>query len=41
MAENQSLVLGVENLLDRPYRVHGSGVDGAGISATIGYELRH
>ncbi len=41
MTANQSLVLGVENLLDHPYRVHGSGVDGAGISATIGYELRH
>ena len=40
MSSSQSLVLGVENLFDRPYRVHGSGVDGAGISATLGYELR-
>jgi len=40
MTTSQSLVLGVENLFDRPYRVHGSGVDGAGISATVGYELR-
>ena len=36
--ECQRISLGIENLLDRAYRVHGSGVDGAGISANIGYE---
>lgn len=40
LTDNQAVILGVENLLDRPYRVHGSGVDGSGISATVGYELR-
>jgi outer membrane receptor protein involved in Fe transport len=40
LSSNQSLILGVDNLVDRPYRVHGSGVDGSGISATVGYELR-
>jgi len=40
MTTSQSVVLGVENLFDRPYRVHGSGVDGPGISASLGYELR-
>ena len=37
-SETQRLTLELENLLDRAYRVHGSGVDGAGISANIGYE---
>ncbi len=41
MTPKQSVVLGVENLFDQPYRVHGSGVDGPGISGTLGYELRH
>ena len=31
--------LWVENLSDRSYRVHGSGVDGPGLSAHMGYEL--
>jgi iron complex outermembrane receptor protein/hemoglobin/transferrin/lactoferrin receptor protein len=34
----QRITLELENLLDRAYRVHGSGVDGAGISVNIGYE---
>jgi outer membrane receptor for ferrienterochelin and colicin len=37
-SETQRISVGIENLLDRAYRVHGSGVDGAGISANIGYE---
>jgi len=37
-SETQRISVGIENLLDRAYRVHGSGVDGSGISANIGYE---
>ena len=37
-SDTQRITLELENLLDRAYRVHGSGVDGAGISANIGYE---
>ncbi len=37
-SDSQRIMLELENLLDRAYRVHGSGVDGAGISANIGYE---
>jgi outer membrane receptor protein involved in Fe transport len=40
LTENQRLTLWLENLTDTPYRVHGSGVDGRGFSANIGYELR-
>jgi len=36
----QRVLLNLENLTDREYRVHGSGVDGAGVSATLGYERR-
>ena len=39
LAEGRRLVLGVENLFDRGYRVHGSGIDGPGISATASYEI--
>jgi outer membrane receptor protein involved in Fe transport len=38
--DNCSLSFGVENLLDRNYRGHGSGVDGAGRSAFAGVEFR-
>ncbi|MFP6602733.1 MAG: TonB-dependent receptor [Pirellulaceae bacterium] len=37
-SDTQRITLELENLLDRAYRVHGSGVDGAGISVNIGYE---
>lgn len=33
------LTLSLENLTNETYRVHGSGVDGAGISAIVGMEL--
>lgn len=34
--ENVSLTLGLENLTDEDYRVHGSGVNGEGFGAVIG-----
>ena len=40
ISENQRLTLWLENLTDTAYRVHGSGVDGRGYSANLGYELR-
>ena len=36
---NQRITLAVENILNEAYRVHGSGVDGPGISGIFGYEL--
>ncbi len=39
IGRNQRITLGIENLTDRAYRVHGSGVDGPGISGQFGYEL--
>ncbi len=39
ISRNQRITLGIENLTDRAYRVHGSGVDGPGISGHFGYEL--
>ena len=35
---NQRVTLLLENMTDVAYRVHGSGVDGAGFGATFGYE---
>ena len=35
MGERTTVYGGVENLLDRNYRVHGSGIDGPGISASV------
>jgi hemoglobin/transferrin/lactoferrin receptor protein len=34
--ENLTLFAGVENLLDQPYRVHGSGTNEPGRGATLG-----
>lgn len=36
---NQRLSLGIENLTDKLYLVHGSGINGPGISFNLGYEL--
>jgi len=33
------LTLGIENIFNQPYRVHGSGVDGPGISGHFGYQI--
>ena len=37
LRENHLLRIELENILDQAYRVHGSGVDGAGFSANIQY----
>jgi hemoglobin/transferrin/lactoferrin receptor protein len=36
LSERVELVGGIQNLLDEPYRTHGSGIDGAGRSAWVG-----
>ncbi len=38
--EHHRVSLGIENIFNEAYRVHGSGVDGPGISGHIGYEAR-
>lgn len=40
LGETWSLNFGVQNLLDRNYRVHGSGIDANGIHAFAGMEYR-
>ena len=37
--ESQRLSIELENLLDKAYRVHGSGVDGSGFSANVQYSF--
>ncbi|HYW78108.1 MAG TPA: hypothetical protein VE890_00970, partial [Thermoguttaceae bacterium] len=39
VGHNGKLTLGLENILDRRYRIHGSGIDAPGITLTLGYEL--
>ncbi|MCA9149126.1 MAG: TonB-dependent receptor, partial [Planctomycetales bacterium] len=38
--DNQQLSLAFENITDKYYRVLGSGVDGPGLNATIGYQIK-
>ena len=40
LGTNHRVTLGIENIFDELYRVHGSGVDGPGISGVFGYELQ-
>jgi len=40
LGRHHRFTLGIENLTNEAYRVHGSGVDGPGISGLFGYELR-
>ncbi len=40
-SDQHTLSLGLENLTDREYRVLGSGVDGAGFNAILGYMYTH
>ena len=39
LAAHHRVSVNLENIFDQGYRVHGSGVDGPGISATFGYEF--
>jgi len=39
VGDNGKVSIGLENILDRHYRVHGSGIDAPGITAHLGYEL--
>ncbi len=38
--KHHHVTLGIDNILNAAYRVHGSGVDGPGISGVFAYELR-
>ena len=40
LSERSDLIVILENLGDRNYRVHGSGVDASGINIQLGYSLR-
>ncbi len=40
LTERSSLTLLVENLLDRNYRAHGSGIDGPGVHVQVHYKIR-
>ena len=39
VSPGQRISLNLENIFDKGYRVHGSGVDGPGFSAIVSYEL--
>ena len=41
VGRHQRITLGIENIFNTAYRVHGSGVDGPGISGQFGYELAY
>ncbi|MEW5978812.1 MAG: TonB-dependent receptor [Acidobacteriota bacterium] len=40
LGEHSSLTFAVSNLMDRNYRVHGSGIDSPGISFYLAYKIR-
>ncbi len=40
LGERSEVTVILENLADRNYRVHGSGVDGAGFNLQVGYSFR-
>ncbi len=40
VGENSEVVLVLENLLDKNYRYHGSGIDASGLNAQVSYRIR-
>jgi hemoglobin/transferrin/lactoferrin receptor protein len=40
VGENSEVVMVLENLLDRNYRYHGSGIDAPGFNAQVSYRIR-
>jgi outer membrane receptor protein involved in Fe transport len=38
--ERHTLIFGVENILDKNYRINGSGVDSPGVNAHVRYSFR-
>ena len=39
--ERHSLIFGIENILDKNYRINGSGIDSPGVNATLRYLFRY
>ena len=39
--ERHTLIFGLENILDKNYRINGSGIDSPGINATVRYSFRY
>jgi hemoglobin/transferrin/lactoferrin receptor protein len=40
VSENVTFFASTENLLDKDYRVHGSGLNGAGTNFVLGLEIK-
>ncbi len=40
ISENTSLVMSLRNLLDKNYRLHGSGIDESGLNGSLGLRVR-
>jgi outer membrane receptor protein involved in Fe transport len=40
VSEQTDLIFVLENLLDKNYRIHGSGVDAAGFNLQVSYRIR-
>jgi hemoglobin/transferrin/lactoferrin receptor protein len=40
-SERHTLIFGLENILDKNYRINGSGIDSPGINATVRYSFRY
>ena len=40
LSEPHTILFSVENILDKNYRINGSGIDSPGINVTLRYSLR-
>ncbi len=40
LSERHTLIFGVENILDKNYRINGSGIDSPGVNAMLRYSFR-